>query len=310
VVGFCELRPAGHYLWPPGATLDDGIDSAGFAALRSLYGAIDAALGDLRAALPEDATMLVVSGDGVRPNQCGWHLLPAVMERLGYAPAAGNGGSGSLLGRIKQAVPPEMRRQIADHLPWWLRDKIGAQIQAAQIDWPRTRAFTLPTDLEGCLRINLVGREPQGIVQPGSEYRTLCAELAERLGELINPATGARAVDRVWRCDEEFPGPRRDHLPDLVVTWNGAAPINALESPRCGRIEGASPDPRTGTHSTSGFLLATGAGVRAGSNIGARVVDIAPTVLSRLGLAAHARDMDGQALDSCVAPLAESRGQR
>ena len=232
VVGFCELHPAGHYLWPAGAAPHDHGDAPEFAALRSVYGAIDAALGALRAALPEGATMLVVSGDGLRPNHCGWHLLPAVMERLGYAPGAGRrvwAGGGSLLGRLKQAVSPEMRRRIADRLPWWLRDRIGAQIQAAQIDWSRTRAFTLPTDLEGCIRINLEGREPQGIVPPGAEYRALCAELAEQLGELVNPATGDRAVERVWLCDEVFPGDQRDHLPDLVVTWSGEAPIAALD---------------------------------------------------------------------------------
>jgi predicted AlkP superfamily phosphohydrolase/phosphomutase len=302
VIGFCELHPGGHYLWPSDAA-QNGLDAPAFAPLRSLYQAIDRALGALHAALPDGATLLVVSGDGVRPNHCGWHLLPQVMERLGYAPASGSGeggggkaGGGSLLGRIKQAVPPDLRRKIADNLPWWLRDRIGAQIQAAQIDWPRTRAFTLPTDLEGCIRINLKGREPEGIVERGAEYDALCAEIADRLGELTNPATGAPAVERVWRTDEVFPGDHRDHLPDLVVTWRDEAPIAALESPRFGRIEEQSPDPRTGTHSTTGFLLAVGPGIEAPGNLGARLVDVAPTVLARLGLADEARAMDGQAL--------------
>ena len=159
-------------------------------------------------------------------------------------------------------VPPGTRRLIADNLPWWLRDKLGAHLQSADIDWARTRAFALPTDLEGCIRINLKGREPQGIVEPGSAYLELCEQIRDELLELTNPATGAPAVRQVHLRHEVFPGERGDHLPDIIVTWNDEAPISGLTSPRVGLVEEASPDPRTGTHSTAGFLLAAGPGSR------------------------------------------------
>jgi predicted AlkP superfamily phosphohydrolase/phosphomutase len=167
VSAFCETHSAGHYLWPalPADTADP--EAAQFRPLRQVYAAIDRAIGELRATLPPDVILIVVSGDGVRPNRCGWHLLPTVLERLGYtnAPAGGGDTTGragprSALGTIKGLVPERARRWIADSLPWWLRDRIGAHLQASQIDWSRTRAFALPTDLEGCIRINLKGREP------------------------------------------------------------------------------------------------------------------------------------------------------
>ena len=298
---FGETHPAGHYLWPRGILAYSVKDDARFESLRRVYVELDRALGSIRAALPKDATLLVLSGDGVTVNHCGWYLVPDVLDRLGYSaapePAGGEGQprKGLSLGRVKDMMPQGARRWIADHLPWWLRDRIGASMRAAQIDWSRTRAFALPTDLEGCIRINLEGREPHGIVKP-AEYPGLCREIAERLTELVNPATGERAVRKVWLRDEVFPGPAREYLPDIVVAWNNAAPIRALSSARLGTVERESPDPRTGTHSWRGFCLAQGAGFARGGAGSARLEDVAPTVLGLVG--ATAAGMDGAALET------------
>jgi predicted AlkP superfamily phosphohydrolase/phosphomutase len=190
-----------------------------------------------------------------------------------------------------------MRRHIANCLPWWLRDQLGAREQAANIDWSKTRAFTLPTDLEGCIRINLKGREPQGIVEPGREYNELCEEIRASLVELTNPANGAPAARRVWLRNEVFPGERQEQLPDLIVTWNDAGPFATIASPRFGSIEGDNADLRPGTHSPYGFLLAAGAGIPSGVQGFGRLVDVAPTAMKLLGLTPPAI-FDGMPLKS------------
>jgi predicted AlkP superfamily phosphohydrolase/phosphomutase len=302
VIGFCELHPAGHYLWPADAEGMEQANGARFDPLRNVYVAIDRAIGALFEELSNEAIVVVISGDGVRPNHCGWHLLPEVLRRLGHIrpPAAdssdGAAARGSLVGRIKQMVPPGARRLVADNLPWWLRDKLGAHLQSADIDWARTRAFALPTDLEGCIRINLKGREPQGIVEPGSPYLELCEQIRQEFLELTNPATGAAAVRQVHLRHQVFPGELGDHLPDIIVTWNDEAPVNGLTSPRVGLVEEASPDPRTGTHSTSGFLLAAGPGVAAGGRGQGHLLNVAPTVLQLLGLEPGRNTFEGRPL--------------
>jgi predicted AlkP superfamily phosphohydrolase/phosphomutase len=300
VIGFCETHPAGHYLWPTSADAVESTDETPFEPLFRIYMALDQALGALCADLPGDTAVIVVSGDGVRPNRCGWHLLPAALEQLGYLRSAGTmcGGrprSPSLLGRAKRILPAGAKNWIAGSLPWWLRDRLGARLQAAEIDWSQTRAFTLPTDLEGCIRINLKGREPQGIVEPGAQYADLCREIRDRLEELRNPAHGGYAVHHVWIRDEVFHGDRREHLPDLVVTWNDKLPFTALASPRIGLIEGTNPDARPGTHSPDGFLIAAGPGIPRSQQSSGRLIDVAPTVLQLLGLRPPT-DMDGQLL--------------
>lgn len=289
VVGFCEGHPAGHYLWPANVGAVGCADDDQMKPLLRFYVALDRAVGELIDGLPFDTAVLAVSGDGVRPNRCAWYLMPAVLGRLGYTcpvmgTATGRSAPASLVGRAKGLLSAGTRRRIANFLPWWLRDQLGAREQAANIDWSKTRAFTLPTDLEGCIRINLKGREPQGIVQPGREYNELCEEIRGRLVELTNPANGVRAVRRVWLRNEVFPGERQEQLPDLIVTWNDEAPFTSLSSPRFGCIEGDNADPRPGTHSPYGFLLAAGAGVPHGLQDSGRLVDVAPTVMKLLGL--------------------------
>jgi predicted AlkP superfamily phosphohydrolase/phosphomutase len=178
-----------------------------------------------------------------------------------------------------------------------VRDRLGVWVQTRSIDWSRTRAFTLPTDLEGCIRINVKGREPHGIVEPGVEYTDLCDEIRGRLEELVNPATRAPAVRRVWIRNRIFSGPRQEELPDLIVTWNDEAPVVAVRSPRVGLVEAVNPDGRPGTHSTSGFLVAAGPGIPQGCRGHGHLTDVAPTVMDLLALT-RPRHLDGKPLES------------
>jgi predicted AlkP superfamily phosphohydrolase/phosphomutase len=79
---------------------------------------------------------------------------------------------------------------------------------------------------------------------------------------LINVATGKPAVEEVFRVHELYPGPRVDDLPDLAILWSSDAPINAVESPRLGRLEIRAVEDRSGNHRPEGFLLARGSGIQ------------------------------------------------
>jgi predicted AlkP superfamily phosphohydrolase/phosphomutase len=302
VIGFGETHPAGHYLWPPGITgVVDTVDEASFERLFAVYAAIDGALGALWTNLPSDGVLIVASGDGVRANNCGGHLLPGMLDRLGFSSSRqtssveASGRRRLLVPNLPGLVPTSVKRQIAARLPLRVRNQLSLWTQASAFDWSRTRAFALPTDLEGCVRINLKGREPFGIVAPGAQYDDLCQEIRARLEEVVNPATGAPAVRRVWIRNETFPGPQQDELPDLIVTWNGETPIAAVTSPSLGVVEGMNPDPRPGTHSTSGFLMAQGPDIESGNQSRGRLVDIAATVLHLLGLT-RMDDLEGTPL--------------
>jgi predicted AlkP superfamily phosphohydrolase/phosphomutase len=95
------------------------------------------------------------------------------------------------------------------------------------VDWPKTRAYTFGL---GGVYLNVKGRETDGAVAAGEEYRALKAELIEKLTGLRDPESGEIGITRVYDGAEVFHGPYRDKGPDLVVgfapgyrvSWDGA----------------------------------------------------------------------------------------
>ena len=52
-----------------------------------------------------------------------------------------------------------------------------------------------------------------------------------------------------------FPGPRLDHLPDLIVTWAGHRPVSRVESRLLGPVEASHATGRSGNHRPEGFCV-------------------------------------------------------
>jgi predicted AlkP superfamily phosphohydrolase/phosphomutase len=146
----------------------------------------------------------------------------------------------ALLGKVWHLVddPDTVLMVISDHgftnfrrgvnINSWLRDNgylymkdDSARVSGEYfdgVDWTRTRAFAL--GLTGIF-INRQGREKSGIVAEGDEYRQLCQELAQKLEQMIDPATGQGCVRRVAISQQFFQGPYRFDAPDLLVGWEG-----------------------------------------------------------------------------------------
>lgn len=287
---FGETHVAGHYCWTE-ALRGDQADAA--TPMFAVYAALDQVLGQaLRAAEP-DTTVVVISGDRCGPNHAGWHLLPEVLARLGYSgspddsagsPTASPARRIDPVKFVRDLLPKDFRKSLARRLPTALRDKLAQRVDTADIDWSRTRAYCLPTDLEGYIRVNLRGREPQGIVEPGPDYESLLDDIAAALMELKHAETGHAIVKKVIRTDTAFPGDRRAYLPDLIVQWDSSGLIQSVASGRVGVVSGDSPDPRSGTHRGPGFVLAWGPGIMPGATLdAAHILDFAPTLLARLG---------------------------
>jgi predicted AlkP superfamily phosphohydrolase/phosphomutase len=294
---FGETHVAGHYCLQDAASAS----AESQPLMLEIYQELDRAIAMLCEAAGPDATVIIISGDRVAPNHAGWHLLPEVLARLGYlangsAPSSVGAQAGSLPRKrldpvkvLRDLLPKNFRKSLARMLPTALRDKLAQRVDTADTDWSRTRVYCLPTDLEGYLRVNLRGREPQGIVTPGTEYETLLSGLRTALMELRDPTSGEAIVREVIRTDEAFPGDRQDWLPDLIVRWNGQQPITGATSLLIGTVTSVSPDLRPGTHAGPGFVLAAGPGIVPAQELKqAHILDFAPTVLTRLGVAVPA----------------------
>jgi predicted AlkP superfamily phosphohydrolase/phosphomutase len=112
------------------------------------------------------------------------------------------------------------------NLNTWLKEegylhlKDGADTSGdwfAQVDWEKTRAFTL--GLTGIF-INRKGREAKGIVEKGPEMDALCKEIKEKLERLTDPKTGDLVVKEAFLTRQLHSGPYADMAPEILVGYH------------------------------------------------------------------------------------------
>jgi predicted AlkP superfamily phosphohydrolase/phosphomutase len=182
------------------------------------------------------------------------------------------------------------------HLNRWLHDQGLLALRAGArpgpeagellrgVDWDRTQAYGV--GLSG-LYLNIRGREGRGVVAPEDAER-LKTEIAGRLHGLIDPESGTVAVRRVSTREQVYAGPFLAEAPDLIVNCAPGYRIS-WDSVRGGVPAGPTFEDNTrkwaGDHIIDpplipGVLLMNGPF----RGDGARLVDLAPTILDALGL--------------------------
>jgi predicted AlkP superfamily phosphohydrolase/phosphomutase len=146
--------------------------------------------------------------------------------------------------------------------------------------WPRMPAFALPSFYDGRIRINLRGRERDGVVDP-SRYEETCRALETLLRECRDPRTGELAVEDIERASARDPLALTGSESDLLVVWRGVA--TALEHPRLGLI-GPVALRRTGGHTGRHGMAYVVAPGLAPEDHGVRsAFDVVPTLVELLG---------------------------
>lgn len=164
------------------------------------------------------------------------------------------------------------------------------------VDWSRTRAFAI--GLTGIF-INVRGKFAAGIVDVGREAEQLREEIAAKLSLLVDPATGARAIRRVYIAPNVYRGPYKDHAPDLIVgyesgyrvSWEAAVGRTTREVFH-DNLKAWSGDHCVDPSVVPGVLFCN----RPIENENPRLLDIGPTVLDLFGIATPDY-MDGKPLN-------------
>jgi len=302
----------GHYLWDlsqVGAAEGDAEGRRHLeSALTEIYQACDRALARLLAATPPHTRVLVFALHGMERNS-GWaERLPDILAKI-QAHGETTPPNTGVLYRLKRTLPLGLTQPITTRLPQAVRNRLVALWSGRMFDWGATRWFPLEMDHAGYLRLNLKGREAQGIVNPGEEYERLCRDLAQALHSFRDIGTGQPIVARIDRLADIAPQdtPYRDLLPDLVVTWG---PVSAIGSPGVisetfGEVRwpDAAPLPsgRSGNHRGHGWFAAAGDGIGAGTRTdGHQIVDLLPTVLRWID-SPPAADLQGTPISALVA---------
>ncbi len=284
--------------------------------LRSIierwYVEIDAAIGRLVAGLDDDTAVIVLSDHGGGPAPWKHVNLNAFFRERGFLTAAGGGrarvasGVRHLVDRARQELPGRRWRMwLKRHLPEGAQRQLrGLRNATAAVAWEQTRAYAIPIHFPvSGVWVNLAGRQPKGIVQPGAEYEALRDAVTAALREVRDPATGAPIVVGVWRREDVFSGPHLEDAPDLVVEtavgYHCGFDLDRLVSD----VSPAALHKVNGSHTSDGIFVAAGGPFRRGAVLDApSLADVLPTALHLLG-APLPDDLDGRVIEDALDPV-------
>jgi predicted AlkP superfamily phosphohydrolase/phosphomutase len=287
---------AGHYLWDRSELqdperLDDAQRAALDVAVERVYESVDHAFGQLLEGVGSDTVVIVFALHGMGPNP-GWSdFVPAILDARRAALSQQPAKKG-LLYSLRQRYATNLLRPIVRGMPEAIKAKLLPLWSAGMFDWKSTPFFPIPMDLSGYVRVNLKGRERDGIVEPGAGYDQVCTELETFFSGLRDSATSTPIVENTLRAYAATPAdaPHREGLPDLIVRWGdlhtrdvAALECSALPSFNY-RLPQRLPSGRCGNHKRYGWFVAAGPGIPAGTQLPVQdILDLAPTVLHYLG---------------------------
>lgn len=172
----------------------------------------------------------------------------------------------------------------------------------SDFDWYKTKAFSVSG--WGMIYINLKGREPNGIIEPGKEYEEIRNIILKKLYELEDPETGKRYVDKVFKKEDIYSGIYLDRAPDLVVKMNGIECLDRILDNKNveNKLFATAHKRKSGTHTENGIIIIKGNGIKKGYKVkNASIIDLMPTILYLLNIPIPS-DIDGKVLNDIFEP--------
>jgi predicted AlkP superfamily phosphohydrolase/phosphomutase len=302
-----------HHFWHYMDPQHDKYDAANAEryrnAIRDVYIHLDGLIASILKERGDDTVVMLMSDHGFGPTTNVRLRLNQALERAGLLHFAREGGSGKamrgMVGMIsrflRSSLSARSKALLAGKFPQlrvWMETKSGAAI-----DWSKTKAFTNEAYRPPSVWLNREGKFPQSTVGL-ADLESALQEVERALCDLKDPKTGRPVISHVYRARDHYHGPYAANAPDLIPSWwedgflqeqsvpGGPADlvVERSRSPIRGGVEFA------GSHRLDGVFCMTGGPVRQGHAFtGARIIDVAPTVLYLMGLPIP-DDMDGKPL--------------
>lgn len=325
MVVFCAPDGAAHFFWKyhdPEHPLHNPEQAKEYGdTLLRIYQHCDEQVGHLLERLENDTLLVIVSDHGQGSAGDRAIYLNVWLEEQGLLSVESVTGLSNLLQAPRRSLISLLAvgKRVFDRTVSWhsqkkltalfgdLRSGMESLYLFSNIDWSRTKAYS--EEIRGNIWVNLRGRDPQGIVEPGEEYEEIRDFIIQRLSDLRDPETGDQIIEKVYRREELYSGPFIERLPDLVVqvndtplVWKSSRTSLVKKAVRRLPKEELAKFETTGGHRMNGILLLRGPGIKPGAVLKrACLFDIAPTVLYALGLPIP-EDMDGRILREAFQP--------
>jgi len=304
-VVFSESDTVAHHFWrdhdPASPRHDPRAPAKRRLALAAVYVALDAACGELRAAMGNDAAVFVVSDHGAGGAA---RRVVHLNRRLEEAGLLGRKRGGDRLARAARdaalRVLPPRAREAAFRRLRGAAARIESAARFGGIEWRRTIAFSEEANTQPGVWINLRGREQAGSVAP-RDYERVCSDVIAALLDWKLPG-GGPVVARARRREEVYAGPLAPRAPDVVVelALDAGYGLSLVPTPRRAgapslrwledhELAGGRGRGMNGTHRPEGIWIEHGMGAPCFASGHAPLVDAAPRILGAMGLDVAAR---------------------
>lgn len=262
VTAIQELHLAGHLFWH---TMDkehpdyeEHLAKATGSILEELMLIVDKELGNLLEKY-KGAQVLIISNNGMSRSYYPVNILDVVLQKMGHLEGkkgkqgkVNTAGSNSVQ-ELESILPMGLVSKVKQLVPRDIWNNVTRRIAHSPKYWKKSIAFPVPNDVSGAIRINLKGREPNGIVDP-KDYEKVCEQIINQFKKLTYNHTDKPVVERVIWVQKEFNGERVNELPDLLIRWTNVEPIKSLQSEDIGSIN-VKDDKRSGAHTDKGIFI-------------------------------------------------------
>jgi len=285
-------------------------------AVRAVYEAVDEQVGEILDA-HDPETVIVVSDHGIGEYTGYEFRANEFLRERGYVETKGGEGGMPTWGNVDPAsidgdesaeqsgyerllqvaakfgLTSQRMGAVVDRLGLTdlVLDHVPSQaVRAAteSVDFERSTAY-MRSRTELGVRINLEGREPSGVVPP-ERYDSVREDLIDELSAARTP-DGEPVFQDVVPREVYFDGPYTEDAADVILV------PDEFNHHMSSLLSGATfgPVPQPWNHKRDGIVAARGDGIDDSATLdGAHLFDVAPTVLSSLGVP-PSETMDGAA---------------
>ncbi len=254
-----------------------------------VYRQLDDSIGAMVEHTNDDDIVIFMSDHGFQ--SCSRAVnMDQLLRKLGYLEFS---ASNMLYGPMQWGPMRTVARKVYDVLG--LHGKVSLK-QA--VNWQKTKAYTSIRSTGEGVSINLTGREPDGIVDPG-DFEKVRNELMDKLASFVDPDTGKKPVKAIFRREEVFKGKYADTAPDILMEPAEQYSLTHAKS----AVEKA--DWLAGDHRPEGVIAVSGPRVQSFAEP-PMLIDLAPTILAALDAPASIKHT-GRVLNEVVGAEATTR---
>jgi predicted AlkP superfamily phosphohydrolase/phosphomutase len=276
----------GHHLW----RYMDPIISQQYPQrreqVRNIFTKLDTALGKLFALAQEREAQVVIMSDHGHGRQRGWVRANKLLQKWGYM---------TMTGKLKWFACQMAREYQKYRYPDKYSRPVRLVDKRLSIDWSRSKAVVCHTAMWGFLYLNVRGRQPDGIIEPGEEYEACRNDLIGRFSAEKDPFNGELLFPEIIKPETVYGESTHPWVcPDLLLVPQEGMKVNRRTRGKW-TVKHIDPATAKGTHLLHGLWMAAGENIKTNHSFQANIPDMTPTLLAMLEIPVP-KDMDGKVL--------------